>query len=84
MVKLKDCSDATAAVSGSMLIAHVSIDLHSHLIPGIDDGSKEIEETIEILHIMSKLGYKKLITYIAVDSIIILWRCFYFWCNNSG
>jgi len=37
-------------------------DLHSHLIPGIDDGSQSIEDTLEILHMMSNLGYKKIIT----------------------
>ncbi len=38
------------------------IDLHSHLIPGIDDGSKNLEESLEILRMMSALGYKKVIT----------------------
>ncbi len=38
------------------------IDLHSHLIPGIDDGSKSLDESLEILQGMSALGYKKVIT----------------------
>ncbi|MEX1000557.1 MAG: CpsB/CapC family capsule biosynthesis tyrosine phosphatase [Crocinitomicaceae bacterium] len=37
-------------------------DLHSHLIPGIDDGSKSIEESIALLREFSDLGYKKVIT----------------------
>ncbi len=37
-------------------------DLHSHLIPGIDDGSKSMEESIFLIREMSNLGYKKLIT----------------------
>lgn len=37
-------------------------DLHSHLIPGIDDGSKSIEESIEMLKQFEVLGYKKVIT----------------------
>lgn len=37
-------------------------DVHSHLIPGIDDGSPTMEHTIEMLHYFSKLGYQKVIT----------------------
>ena len=37
-------------------------DLHSHLIPGIDDGSKSIEESLAMLKRFSELGYKKVIT----------------------
>ncbi len=37
-------------------------DMHSHLIPGIDDGSKSLDETISILVKFIELGYKKVIT----------------------
>jgi len=37
-------------------------DLHSHLIPGIDDGSKSMEDTIAMLRKFKELGYKKVIT----------------------
>ena len=37
-------------------------DFHSHLIPGIDDGSKSWEDSLEILKHFEKLGYKKVIT----------------------
>ena len=40
----------------------VKTDIHSHLIPGIDDGSQNMDETIEMLKGMSDLGYKKVIT----------------------
>ena len=40
----------------------LNTDLHSHLIPGIDDGSKSIEDSIEMLSRFSELGYKKVIT----------------------
>lgn len=43
-------------------ISILNIDVHSHLIPGIDDGSKTIEESLEILSHFQKLGYKKVIT----------------------
>ena len=38
------------------------VDLHSHLIPGIDDGSKSMEESLTLLRGMEALGYKKVIT----------------------
>ncbi len=44
------------------ILSSLEIDLHSHLIPSIDDGSKSLEESLEILRAMSALGYKKVIT----------------------
>jgi len=43
-------------------ISKVKIDMHSHLIPSIDDGSKSINSSLEILEYMSRVGYKKIIT----------------------
>jgi len=37
-------------------------DLHSHLLPGIDDGSKSWDESIEILKLFARLGFEKVIT----------------------
>ncbi|MBP6517028.1 MAG: histidinol phosphatase [Chitinophagales bacterium] len=37
-------------------------DMHSHLIPGIDDGVKTLEESIAIIEQLAALGYKKIIT----------------------
>ena len=37
-------------------------DIHSHLIPGIDDGAKTIDESIEIIEKFVELGYEKIIT----------------------
>lgn len=37
-------------------------DIHSHFIPGIDDGSKTIEDSVEMITEMYNLGYKKVIT----------------------
>lgn len=37
-------------------------DLHSHLIPKIDDGSKSMEQSLEMINELKKLGFKKLIT----------------------
>ena len=38
------------------------VDLHSHLIPGVDDGVKTMEESIEMILRMKMMGYQKLIT----------------------
>jgi len=37
-------------------------DVHSHLLPGIDDGSPDLETSIELIRGMKELGFKKLIT----------------------
>jgi tyrosine-protein phosphatase YwqE len=40
----------------------LGVDVHSHLIPGIDDGAKTIEDTMNLLAEFQALGYKKVIT----------------------
>ena len=40
----------------------VKADMHSHLIPGIDDGAKTLEDSIALGRRMHELGYQKLIT----------------------
>jgi tyrosine-protein phosphatase YwqE len=40
----------------------VVTDMHSHLIPGIDDGAKTIEDSITLIRSLHELGFKKLIT----------------------
>jgi protein-tyrosine phosphatase len=40
----------------------VGVDMHSHLLPGIDDGSPDMETTIFLLKKLAALGYKKAIT----------------------
>ena len=40
----------------------LQVDIHSHLIPAIDDGIQSVDEGLEILREMEKLGYKKVIT----------------------
>jgi protein-tyrosine phosphatase len=37
-------------------------DVHSHLLPGIDDGSPDLETSVHLIKGMKRLGYKKLIT----------------------
>jgi tyrosine-protein phosphatase YwqE len=38
------------------------VDLHSHLLPGIDDGVDSMEAAIEVIKGFHNLGYRKLIT----------------------
>jgi protein-tyrosine phosphatase len=43
-------------------MSEVRCDMHSHLIPGIDDGAADMEMTMQMIRGMQELGYKKLIT----------------------
>lgn len=40
----------------------LKVDIHSHLLPGIDDGVKSFGESLEILRALQNLGYQKVIT----------------------
>lgn len=37
-------------------------DVHSHFIPGIDDGAQTMDQSMELLTAMAELGYKKVVT----------------------
>ena len=37
-------------------------DMHSHLLPGIDDGAPDLETSLQLIKGMAALGYSKLIT----------------------
>jgi len=43
-------------------ISALQVDIHSHFIPGIDDGAEDLEQTLEMLRKMVDLGYRKVIT----------------------
>jgi tyrosine-protein phosphatase YwqE len=40
----------------------LNTDMHSHLLPGIDDGSPDVATSLELIRGLQSLGYKKLIT----------------------
>jgi len=42
--------------------AAVKTDMHSHLIPGIDDGAQTLEDSLQLVRKMNQLGYTKLVT----------------------
>lgn len=45
-------------------------DLHSHLIPGIDDGAQSIEESLDLLHRLEAIGYRRCVVtpHVMADS----------------
>ena len=43
-------------------LSDLKVDIHSHLIPGIDDGSRTMDESIAMLAKFESLGYQKVIT----------------------
>ncbi|MFQ5447713.1 MAG: tyrosine-protein phosphatase [Saprospiraceae bacterium] len=50
----------TAAATGNFAFLHT--DMHSHLVPGIDDGAGSLEDSMNMLRGFSALGYRKIIT----------------------
>tara|TARA_X000000368_G_scaffold405805_1_gene383360 strand:+ start:987 stop:1718 length:732 start_codon:yes stop_codon:yes gene_type:complete len=43
------------------LIPNGFVDIHSHILPGIDDGAKNVEESLLLISEMQKLGFSKII-----------------------
>ena len=43
------------------LIPNGFVDIHSHILPGIDDGAKNIEDSIKIISKLKNLGFSKII-----------------------
>ncbi|MCW3115618.1 MAG: hypothetical protein JWR18_4014 [Segetibacter sp.] len=42
-------------------LSFIGIDMHSHLLPGIDDGLQELETSVSFIRDLKELGYKKLV-----------------------
>ena len=42
-------------------LADLLVDMHSHLLPGLDDGAETIEDSLDLLRELRTLGFKKLI-----------------------
>ena len=42
--------------------AHIGVDMHSHLIPGIDDGAKNLDDSLALIGRLQDLGFQKIIT----------------------
>lgn len=43
-------------------LSWLQADMHSHLLPGIDDGSPDLAVSLELIRGLAQFGYKKLIT----------------------
>lgn len=53
---------ASKKLSQPINMAAIGTDMHSHLIPGIDDGVKSVNQSLELIREMYNMGYSKLIT----------------------
>ncbi|UYZ62812.1 tyrosine-protein phosphatase [Hymenobacter weizhouensis] len=42
-------------------LASLGTDMHSHLLPGLDDGAETMEQAVELVRSMQALGYHKLV-----------------------
>ncbi len=43
------------------LIPKGFVDIHSHILPGIDDGAKNVNESLELISEMKKIGFSKIV-----------------------
>lgn len=43
-------------------IKSTGVDIHSHLLPGIDDGVNDLDESMDVIKAFVAMGYRKLIT----------------------
>jgi protein-tyrosine phosphatase len=42
-------------------LASLQVDMHSHLLPGLDDGAETVADSLELLRELRTLGFRKLI-----------------------
>ena len=49
-------------IPGNADWSFLGADMHSHFIPGIDDGAKDMAESLAMLRAMKDLGYNTIIT----------------------
>lgn len=42
-------------------LSFIGVDMHSHLLPGLDDGLQNVEQSVSFIRQLSELGYTKLI-----------------------
>lgn len=42
-------------------LSFLEVDMHNHILPGIDDGSQSVEQSIELLKGLKRMGFEKFI-----------------------
>lgn len=52
-------------------LSRIGIDIHSHLIPDIDDGVQTIEESVDMIRKMQELGFRTVYT-----TPHVIWDCY--------
>ncbi|GGB87993.1 tyrosine-protein phosphatase [Dyadobacter sediminis] len=52
-------------------LSRIGIDIHSHIIPGIDDGVETIEESVAMAKKMQEYGYSRMFT-----TPHVMWDCY--------
>src|SRR5690606_20818 len=47
----------------------LNVDIHSHLVPGIDDGAQTIEDSLALIRKLKEMGFKGIVTtpHIKID-----------------
>ncbi|GGH56177.1 capsular polysaccharide biosynthesis protein [Dyadobacter endophyticus] len=50
---------------------HIGIDIHSHMIPGVDDGVETVADSVAMASKMQALGYRHIIT-----TPHVMWDCY--------
>jgi len=51
--------DSKVKVVGKL--AFLEVDMHNHILPGIDDGSQSIEQSLTLLKGLGRMGFEKFI-----------------------
>jgi len=54
-------SPTSAAPAGRASLADLGADMHSHLLPGLDDGAETLEQSLGLLRALRELGFRKLV-----------------------
>ena len=52
---------AAPTVAAARTLAALGADMHSHLLPGLDDGAETVAHSLDLLRALRALGYRKLI-----------------------
>lgn len=52
-------------------LGHIGIDIHSHMIPGVDDGVETVAESVAMIAKLESLGYQH-----AITTPHVMWDCY--------